>query len=282
MFKIYDLAFNPVALPVDQWGNGFKGLDINVSSVGQDVTEHTLPGVPGNIITGYRDNEREVSITVSLKKYEAKEFRKKRDEIYAFFKRLGTFYVAETQQEYKVLKVRVTDSFNLERPENVRTFATANIPLKIIGQPYWLSLFRSKQITEDLAFSLGIDASKAVYEHSNKTTFNIFNPGTVPLKTIQETDNCIITIDVKQSVTSFRIYDDTGRHFEYNPAKQASWALVSNNKIVLNGHYMTMNNTPIMDRTNRYFFNLLPEDNLFRVEGLSTYTINFDFRSRFY
>lgn len=281
MFKIYDENFNPVPLPADDWGFGLKELDLEISSTAQEVTEHSIPGVPGNVITSFRDSARDLNISARLKTEDSNDYRAKRDQVFAFFKRLGTFYVAEINQDYKVMKVRVVEAYRFERPENVRTFATVNIPLKIVGQPYWVSLFKSKELTEDMAFELGIDPTKLIYEYSNQSAFNIYNAGTVPLKTIQEKDNCIITIDIEESVTGFRLYDATGRYFEYNPSKQASWGLVAGNKVTLNGHYMTMNDTPIMERTNRYFLNLLPGDNPFTVEGLTNYTISFDFRYKF-
>lgn len=281
MFTIYDLNFNPVPLPVDRWGFGLRALDLEISSLAEEVTEQSIAGVPGRIATGFRDTDREMSIRVRLKVETPDEYRRKRDMVYSFFKRLGSFYVAETQQEFKVIGVRVVESFRLERPDNIRTFATANIPLKIIDQPYWISMFRSLDIPAVVAFDLGIDDGRLEYVHSNKSSFGIFNGGTVPLKTIQEKDNCLITIDIKQAVTNFRIFDATGRHFEYNPSRKSEWAIPAGNRIILNGHSITLNETPILNRTNRYFFNLLPGDNPFRVEGLSTYSIAFDFRYKF-
>lgn len=278
MFQIYDEDFNLVPLPFDDWGYGLKELDLQISSTGQEVTEHTLSGVPGTLITGYRDNTREVNLHALLKAEDAKDFRLKRDQVFAFFKRLETFYVSENYQDYKVMKVRVVESYSFQRPDNNQTFSTVDIPLKIVGQPYWISRYKSLELPEDVKIDLSIDST---YQYSNQSSFIIQNAGTVPIKTIQEKDNCIITIDIKQSVTSFKLYDATGRHFEYNPAKDSKWSLVSGNKIVLNGHYMTMNHTPIMERTNRYFLHLLPGENPFSVEGLTNYSISFDFRFKF-
>lgn len=281
MFKIFDENFNEIPLPVDDWGYGLKELDLVISSTGAEVTEHTLAGVPGTIVTGFRDNERQLSISAVLIAEDANDFRAKRDKVFAFFKRLGTFYIAENQQDYKVMKVRTVDVYNFERPENVRIFATVDIPLKIIGHPYWISRFTSMEFPDDVAFDLGIDSDELIYEFSNKGSFTVHNVGTVPIKTIQEKDNCIITIDIKQSVTNFKVYDATGKYFEYNPTKDTNWNLISGNKIILNGHYMTLNSTPILERTNRYFLNLLPGDNSLSVEGLTNYTISFDFRYKF-
>lgn len=290
MFQIYDENFNPVPLPVDDLGYGLRGLDLEISSTAQEVTEQTISGVPGSVITGFRDSGRELNIHARLKAKDAIDYRLKRDRVFAFFKRLGTFYITEQQQGNKLMKVRVVESYVFQRPENLRTFATVDIPLKIIGQPYWISRYKSMdlhvngiQFNDHWSFGMGLDVNpdKLIYQYNNRSSFDIFNAGTVPIKTIQEKDHCIITIEIKQVVTSFKLYDATGRYFEYNPSKNSNWALVSGNKIILNGHYMTMNNTPIMERTNRYFLNLSPGENGFTIEGLSNYTITFDFRFKY-
>jgi len=290
-FQIYDLGFNPIPLPTDELGYGLRGLDVSVSSISQDVTEHSMHGVPGNIITGVTDRDREIMLHARLRAKDATDFRLKRDRVYSFFKRLGSFYVTESQQGNKLMKVRVIDSYEFERPENNRTFATVEIPLKIDGQPYWISRFTSMDLHRNQAvpfhggwsFGMGLDveSDRLTYQHSNKASFNIYNAGTVPLKTIQELDNCIITIKVNETVNNFTLFDATGRYFEYNPMRNDDWTLTPGRKIVLNGARIRMNETPILERTNRYFMRILPGDNTFQMEGLSNYTITFDFRFKY-
>lgn len=287
MFTIYDEKFNLIPLPKDDLGYGLIGLDLFVSSTSQDVNEHTITGVPGNIITGYRDNGRPMSIHAMLKVKDTVDYRLKRDRVFAFFKRLGTFFVTEKHQGNKLMKVRVVDSYSFERIN--QTVASVEIPLKIIGQPYWISRYTSMDLhdsggvpfNDNWSFGMGLDPGKTTYQYENKSTFNIYNAGTRPLKTIQEKDNCVITIEINESVNNFKLYDATGRYFEYNPTKDVSWDLVAGNTIILNGHYMKMNETPIMERTNRYFLNILPGDNTFRMEGLTNYMIIFDFRFKY-
>ena len=289
MFTIYDLNFNKISLPVDDLGYGLKGLDVYISSTRQEVTERTIAGVAGSVITGYRDSDRDFSIHARLKAKDAIDFRLKRDRVFSFFKRLGDFYITENQQGNKLMKVRVVESYSFERPDNLQTFATVDIPLKIIGQPYWISRFKSTDLhgkegidfNSNWSFGMGLDVNKLQYQFENKSSFTVFNAGTVPLKTIQEKDNCIITIEINQSVTHFKLYDATGRYFEYNPTQESDWSLKSGDKLVLNGHYMTLNSTPIMERTNRYFLQLLAGDNAFTVEGLATYKITFDFQFKY-
>ncbi|MED1603654.1 phage tail domain-containing protein [Alkalihalophilus marmarensis] len=290
-FKIYDKGFNPIPLPVDDLGYGLLGLDVELSSTAQEATSHTLAGVPGKIYTGFRDSDREMALKARMKVKDATDFRLKRDRIFAFFKRLGTFYVTEKQQGNKLMKVRVIESYRPERPENMRNYAFLTIPLEIIGQPYWISRYKTMNLHNangvpfngNWSFGMGLDVEpdKLKYEYQNVSTFNIFNAGTKDLKTIQEKDNCLITIEVNQNATKFTLFDATGRRFEYNPTQKAEWSLAPGNKITLNGHDIKLNQTPIMERTNRYFPLLLSGDNGFVMEGLSNYKITFDFRFKY-
>lgn len=285
MFQIYNENMKLIPLPTDVLGYGLAALDLNLSSTAQSVTEQTLPGWPGAIDTGYQDSEREMSISVRLKSKNAIDFRVKRDAVYAYFKRLGTFFIAESYQPNKLMRVRVVESYSPSRPENNQTFATIDIPLRVVGQPYWISKFKSTELKNmpmvpHWNIGLGIDPNKLNYQFTNQSSFNVYNAGTVPLKTIQEED-CNITITVNQTVTNFKLYDATGKYFEYNPKKDTKWNIAAGTKLIINGHRITLNNTPVLDRTNRYYLLLQPGDNTMRMEGMTSYTITFDFRFKY-
>lgn len=290
-FKIYDEHFNLVPLPTDDLGYGFRGLDLDVSSISQDVTEHTMQGVPGNLVTGAQDRDRDVTLKARIKAMTSTDYRLKRDVMYSYFRDLGVFYVTESQQGNKLLKVRVVDQYMPERVANNRTYAFVEIPLKIDGQPYWISRFKTMDLhnnkgipmTGNWSFGMGLDVepSKLKYQFENVNQFDFYNAGK-QLKTIQEKGNCEIKIEVKQAVTSFTIEDATGRKFEYNPSKNADWALKNGDVIIFNGHDVRINGTTNMERTNRYYFVINPQMNKWKVTGLSNYKIMLDFRFKYY
>jgi len=290
-FQIYDLNFNPVPLPVDDLGYGLRGLDLIVSSVGQEVTEHSIPGRSGNITTGVRDSGRDMSISARIKAMNATDYRLKRDRVFAFFKSLGAFYVTEAQQGNKLMKVRVVEQYRPERSNNSQTYALVDIPLKIDGQPYWLSRYKTMDLHNHKgvsanghwSFGMGIDVSpeNLIYQYEDVSEFNIYNAG-IPLKTIQEKDNCQIKIEINESVTSFMLYDATGSKWEYNPTKNNDWALKPGDVIIFNGHDVRLNKTTIMERTNRYYPVIKEGINKFKIDGLSQYKITFDFRFKYY
>ncbi len=289
--KIYDLNFNPVPLPVDELGYGLRGLDLIVSSVGQEVTEHSTSGRPGNIITGVRDSDRSMTLYARIKAMNPTDYRLKRDRVYSFFKELGAFYVTETQQGNKLMKVRVVDQYTPERPENLRTYATVDIPLKIDGQPYWISRFKTMDLHNNKgvpangnwSFGMGLDVSpdNLIYQHEDKSEFTIFNAGR-QIKTVLEKGNCEIKIEIKEIVvTSFMLYDDTGRYWEYNPSRVEDWSLRNGDVIVFNGHDVRLNGTTIMERTNRYYPVINSGINKFKIDGLLYYRSTFDFRFKY-
>src|SRR5699024_4445812 len=148
----------------------------------------------GTLNTGKQDRDRSITLSAIIKAMNATDYRLKRDRVYSFFKELGSFYVTETQQGNKLMKVMVIDEFTPERPENMQTFATIDIPLKIDGQPYWISrettmdLHNNKGIPVNGKWSFGmgidVDPDNLTYRHENKPEFTIYNAGRL-LKTIQ-------------------------------------------------------------------------------------------------
>ncbi len=290
-FEIYDLNFNQIPLPKDDLGYGMIGLDIFVSSIEKQITDHSLNGMPGRLITGKKDDDRDVKLSAMIYAMNSTDYRMKRDKVYSFFSQLGSFYVSEKQQGNKLLKVVVANKYTAERPLNFRNVADLEIPLKIDGQPYWISRFKTMDLHRNKgipmngkwSFGMGLDVepSKLKYQFENVSQFDFYNAGK-QLKTIQEKGNCEIKIEVKQAVTSFMVEDATGRKFEYNPSKNADWELKNGDVIIFNGHDVRINGTTIMERTNRYYFVIEQLMNKWKVTGLSNYKITLDFRFKYY
>src|SRR5699024_838888 len=291
LFQIYDLHFNPVPLPSDDLGYGLKGMWLEVSSIGQEITEQKLSRRPGNIITGVTDSDREMSLKAHIESMNSTDYLLKRDRVYAFFRKLGSFYVTETRQGNKLMKVRVIEQYTPERPGGIQTLTLLEIPLKIDGHPYWISRYKtmdlhiSKGIPTNghWSFGMGVDVLpyNLIYQYQNVSEFNIYNAG-IPLKTILEKDDCEIKIEINENVTSFSLEDATGGRWEYNNKKEDDWKLKKGDVIIFNGHDVRLNKTTIMDRTNRYYPIIKEGLNKFKIRGISNYKITFDFRFKYY
>lgn len=290
-FKIYDTDLNEISLPEDDLKYGFRALDLDVTSIEQEVTEETIPGGPGNIIVGVRDADRDMTMKALIRTMNPTDYRLKRDRIYNFFSTLKIFYITESLQSNKLMRVRVVESYEPERPDNNQTFATVEIPLKIDGQPYWISRYKTMDLHENAgvpanghwSFGMGIDVDpeKLKYQFENESKFDIYNAGK-DLKTIQEKDNCEITIEINEDVTNFRMYDGTGNKWEYNSEKKDDWKIKKGDKITFDGHDVRLNKTTIMERTNRYYPVIKQGTNNFEIRDLNKFKITFDFRFKYY
>lgn len=150
MFKIYDLNFKEVSLPVERLGYGIKALDISIGSIIYD-TVYSNGNRADTPIKRY-PKDREVSINILTTAADTIDWRTKRDELYSFFRRLGVFYVAESYQPFKLLKVMVDEGYEVDRP--VTRWGLAEIPLKIIDTPFKQSLHTTSTIgSEGMLFN---------------------------------------------------------------------------------------------------------------------------------
>src|SRR5699024_1113568 len=157
------------------------------------------------------------------------------------------------------------DQYTPDRVDNNQTYAFIDIPLKIDGQPYWISRFKTMDLHNNkgmamtpegkwsFGMGLDVDPSKLKYQFSNAGQFEIYNAGK-QLKTIQEKGNFVIKIEFKQATKNFSIEDDNGGKWEYNASKKSEWAIPAGSVLVFNGHDVRLNGTTIMERTNRYYF----------------------------
>src|SRR5699024_10364366 len=203
------------------------------------------------------------------------------------------FYVTESQQGNKLMRVRVVDQYTPERVDNNQTYAFVEIPLVVDGQPYWISRFKTMDLhnskgiamTKDgkWSFGMGLDVApdKLKYQFTNVSQFDFYNAGK-QLKTIQEKGNCEIKIEFNQDVTSFTIEDATGGKFEYNPSKNTDWKIKAGSTLIFNGHDVRLNGITIMERTNRYYPVINKGMNNWKVSSLSNYKITLNFRFKYY
>ena len=150
MFKIYDLNYKEVSFPVERLGYGMKALDISIGPIIYD-TVYSNGNRADTPIKRY-PKDREVSINILTTSADTIDWRMKRDKVYTFFRRLGVFYVAESYQPFKLLKVMVDEGYEVDRP--VTRWGLAEIPLKVIDTPFKQSLHTTGTIgSEGMLFN---------------------------------------------------------------------------------------------------------------------------------
>src|SRR5699024_5617615 len=244
MFKIYDLNFRSIPLPKDQLGYGLKGLDLFLSSINRRVTSEEVPGMAGNIRTFVQDGTREVSITALIRSMDTRDYRLKRNRVYSFFKQLGEFYIAETHEPNKLLKVSVDESFIPERPQGLATWGELDIPLSIVGKPYRISRYTTLDIHNDgglirdgdwgrgMHLTRSSDDKQYVFE--NQTDIEVYNPSDIDLYIKQHLD-FKIKFECLQNMSRISLLDHDSNEFIFTDD------LVTGDVVEMEGHRIKKN-----------------------------------------
>ena len=274
MFKIYDLNYKEVSFPVDDLGFGLKSLDINVGPVIYENV-YTSSSRADQLVKRY-PKDRDVSINAMFTAYNTVDWRLKRDRVYSFFRNLGVFYIAESYQPYKLLKVIVDESYEVDRP--VIRWGLLEIPLKIIDTPFKQSLHTTLDIDSEgvrwndkwgYGMGLSSDSSEWKYKFTN-TNPRFYNAGTEEIKLIQQKES-LIRLKPKESVPWIEITDGTTT-FRLN--RQTT----IDSPLTLKGHQIRVNNANVLDQTNREFLTIKKGWNNWEVRGISDFEIEIDFR----
>ena len=274
MFKIYNLNFNEVKLPVDDLGFGLKSLDINVGPVIYENI-YTSSSRADQLVKRY-PKDRDVSINAMFTAYNTVDWRLKRDRVYSFFRNLGVFYIAESYQPYKLLKVIVDESYEVDRP--VIRWGLLEIPLKIIDTPFKQSLHTTLDIDSEgvrwndkWGYGMGLSSNTEQWKYKfTNTNPRFYNAGTEDIKLIQQKES-LIRLVPKESVPWIEISDGTTT-FRLN--RQTT----IDSPLTLKGHQIRVNNANVLDQTNREFLTIKKGWNNWEIRGISKFEIEIDFR----
>lgn len=278
MFKIYDLNFKEVSLPVERLGYGVKALDISIGPIIYD-TVYSNGNRADTPIKRY-PKDREVSINILTTSADTIDWRMKRDELYSFFRRLGVFYVAESYQPFKLLKVMVDEGYEIDRP--VTRWGLAEIPLKIIDTPFKQSLHTTGTIGSEgmlfnnkWAYGMGTWFAENYWQYEFtgvKPTF--YNAGDEEVKLIQQKESLITLkinavptnklIDIDDGTTTFKLLQD----------------FKAGDVVRIHGDRVTLNGKNVLGDTNFNFLTVKTGWNYWDVRGVPNrdYEFKIDFR----
>ena len=278
MFKIYDLNYKEVSFPVDDLGFGLKSLDINVGPVIYENI-YTSSSRADQLVKRY-PKDREVSINILTTAADTIDWRMKRDQVYTFFRRLGVFYVAESYQPFKLLKVMVDEGYEVDRP--VTRWGLAEIPLKIIDTPFKQSLHTTGTIGSEgmlfnnkWAYGMGTWFAENYWQYEfNKVKPTFYNAGDEEVKLIQQKESLITLkinrvptnglIDIDDGTTTFKLWYD----FKVGDV------------IRIHGKHVTLNGKNVLGDTNFNFLTVKTGWNYWDVRGVPNrdYEFKIDFR----
>ena len=279
MFKIYDLNYKEVSLPVDDLGYGLKSLDINVGPVIYENI-YTSSSRADQLVKRY-PKDRDVSINAMFTAYNTVDWRLKRDRVYSFFRNLGMFYVAESHQPFKLLKVIVDENYEVDRP--VIRWGLLEIPLKIIDTPFKQSLHTTADIDSEgvrwndkWGYGMGLSSDSSQWKYSFDTDagqsydFKFLNAGTEAVKLIQQKESRI-RVEFKVSGSWFEISDGTTT-FRLNKS------YVKGDVLVIRGSKIFFNGQSVLQDTNRNFLTVKQGMNTWQTRGPKHYDFSIDFR----
>ncbi|HIZ70630.1 MAG TPA: phage tail family protein, partial [Candidatus Atopostipes pullistercoris] len=277
-FKIYDLNYKEVSLPVERLGYGMKALDISIGPIIYD-TVYSNGNRADTPIKRY-PKDREVSINILTTSADTIDWRMKRDKVHSFFRRLGVFYVAESYQPFKLLKVMLDEGYEVDRP--VTRWGLAEIPLKIIDTPFKQSLYTTGTIGSEgmlfnnkWAYGMGTWFAETYWQYEFtgvKPTF--YNAGDEEVKLIQQKESLITLkinavptnglIDIDDGVTTFKLWYD----FKVGDV------------IRIHGKHVTLNGKNVLGDTNFNFLTIKTGWNYWDVRGVpgNDYEFKIDFR----
>lgn len=277
MFKIYDLNYNPVDFPVDKLGYGLKRLDISIGPVLYNSIYSESDGGSDAPIKRY-PQDRSASVQILFTASDTIDWRLKRSQIYEFFRRLGVFYIAESHEPFKLLKVIVDEDYEFERL--VTTWGQAEVPLKVLKPIFRQSLHTTADIdTEGMqfndkwAYGMGTWFAENYWQYSftnEDPTF--YNAGTEEVKLIQQKDSEITLtinsappndlIDIDDGVTTFKLFK----------------ACEPGDVLKISGHKITLNGVNVMGDTNGNFLTAKKGWNYWDIRGATDFEFKIDFR----
>lgn len=241
MFKIYDLNFREISLPSDNAGYGLRGLDLFISSIGRRVTTENILGLPGTNRTHEVDDTRTADIRALIVSSNTHDYRLKRNRVYSFFRQLGHFYIAESHEPNKLLKVAVDEIYIPERPDGLRIWGNLDIPLSIVGQPYHISRHTSLELQDlkrDGKWSRGMhlkrDDAYNQYVFTNQTDIEVYNPSDIDLYIKQHLD-FKIKFECLQSMSRISLLDEDSNEFIFTDN------LVTGDVVEIEGHRIRKN-----------------------------------------
>lgn len=276
MFIVYDKNMNKKEFP-----KGLRPLDIYISSIDKQRHISNIEGTPGVIHNGSTPNGRIIEISVGLLSEDTKDYRLLRDEAYSFFAD-DYFYISESYQRGKRYKVSVIESFTPTRLN--QRMASMRFMLEMADLPYAESIGTTQDIqlngitadSELWGYGMGLlaDDDSLVYTHqvTSGIQFAVYNAGNVAIHPFQQE----LKIMIKNIVNGYGVQlknDTNGTAFKVNDA-----VLKQTDVIMLDGPNITLNGLSFLRYTNKQFIQMSPGWNYFTLTGVTSATVEFDFR----
>lgn len=283
----------------------FLTSPLKVSSPDLITEFNRVEGMPGRVLSNASHEKVVIEAEIEFDFSFEAQFPMLRDRIHSIVSGTEPFYIremvpehftirpelpGETQGAMKMPNMRYADGkqylvigVGSTSFEQVSLTGTGTVTFETARLPYAESIGTSMHIhnnglmtTDNLwSFGMGLlmdekNKDTWVYKYSNVSTFNIYNPGHVAINDYKQ--YLKIKITAKQSASSIRLTDRYGRTFIITRA------INKGDVLEINQPYVKVNDATAIQDTNFTFPYLDSGNNTFKIEGISAFDIEFDFR----
>lgn len=268
MVKFYDENYKEVYLPGDsRLHYGSIPLELTISSIQMEKAGGKSKPVG-----------RTASLRGAIIASDDIDMDMKMDNVMTFLRRLGEFYVAKANTPFKLLKVEVLDSYDIEPGNGVLTEFV--VPLNVLKPFYKQSLHTTATINQDgmrfdnkWAFGMGTWYAMNYWQYSftnQDPTF--YNAGDEEVKLIKQKDSVIRLkvntpppnglIDIDDGVTTFKLWRDY---------KAGDVIIIQGDKVLVNGKNA-------LGDSNYEFLTVKKGWNYWDIRGVVDFEFSIDFR----
>lgn len=282
---------------------GFIINEIKISTPEQNNLFEDIEGLNGRFHQGSTHTVTQIDVDVEYNLDYELDFPLLRDKLIGLVSSTEPFYIREKrarhvevqfekpgeftgelalpQSEYATGKQYLVLRDGSSTLEKVAMTGSGTITFVTAGLPYAESIYTTKDIdTEGIIdngkWSQGMgllmeDSARATWDYTHTTSpFKVYNAGDMLIDDWRMYRK--IKIVLGQSTYNLKLYDETGNYLEINKYMYAG------DVITLDGPYVLLNGINILSATNTYYPIIFKGINTMRLEGVTSFTISFDFK----
>lgn len=250
---------------------GIKIKGISVPSVEWTAETSSIPGRSNLLELGSDPSRSSIVIDFDFWAYDSYHFTTVRDKIFRLFIRQESFYLTESRDPGKRIKVRAKGF----TPDQVYLKGKCSVEF-ICNDVFFESMVRTSEDefyydSSKLQYGMGLITEQLVYKFTT-TTFRVYNAGDITI----DWRNQGVTLTYRGASNALRIRNmTTGADWRYQDSSTASDTI----RLVERARATKNTALSIFGRTNMAAMTLAPGWNEFQISGTSgSFEVTFDFR----
>lgn len=282
---------------------GFTINDIKISVPEQNNLFEDIEGLNGRFHQGSTHTVTQIDVDVEYNLDFELDFPLLRDKLYGLVSSTEPFYIREKRaREHKVLfevpgertgeMVKGASEYATGKQylvlrdgsstiEKIAMVGSGTITFVTAALPYAESIYTTKEIdvngvTYDGKWSYGMgllmeESDRDTWDYTHTTSpFVIYNAGDMLIDDWRMYR--IIKITLGAGTSQLKVYDETGNYLQIDRYMYAG------DVITLTGPYVYLNGINILNSTNGYYPVIFKGRNTMKIEGVSSFTTEFDFK----